>query len=201
MAARFIENSEEDEAWRMAAVRSLDHAQQMHRLAAARTRAAALATLEGSKARQRLRLVPYVLAVGQVCRVAYLVSSAVRRHTKASIVKAFLPQYTREFYEVVARRRAPGRSNLFTYDLEMRGVEPGQQGECLLGGLRVRLPERLSGVDRRYLWAAQDDSSATQTLAQAYPHASYAQNLLSDFIASRAAATSDDESSDDEEFE
>lgn len=199
MAARFLETSEEEETLRMSAVRSLDHARQMHSLAAARTRAAALATLESRAARQRLRLVPYVLAVGQMCRVAYLVSSSVRRHVKTSLVRAFSPQYTREFYEVVARHRAPGRSNLFMYDLEMRGVEAGEQGECQLGGLRVRLPEHLSSVDRRYLWALRDDTSVTQTLARAYPHASYAQNLLSDFMARRAEEDGDDDSSDEED--
>ena len=172
--AQFVENSEEEELWRTASMQVIRHARELQQLAAARTRANALAVLESSLRRQTLRLRPYVLPVGTQCRLSYRVSSTVRQQLKVQLVKALSPQHTRELYNVTARHRAPGRSELYLYDLEMAAVE--QQGAAIVGGLRVQLPERLYRVDRIYFMPIAVD--VMHSLSTRYPATTYATRMF-----------------------
>lgn len=167
--AQYVENTEEEESWRRASMQVIRHARELQQLAAARTRANALAVLESS-----LRLRPYVLPVGTQCRVSYRVSSTVRQQLKVQLVKALSPQYTRELYAVRARHRAPGRSELYVYDMEMAAV--GQQGAAIVGGLRVKLPETLYKLDRRYLMPIATDVMGS--LATRFPETLYTTSII-----------------------
>ena len=199
--AHYIENSEEEEAWRIASVRVIRHAQELQQLAAARTRATALRTLESSLRRQTLLLRPYVLPVGATCRVSYRVSSKVRQQLKTQIVKSLSPQFTRELFIITARYSAPGRSQLFLYDLVLQeGIVAGEQGTCSVGGLRVQLPESLTRVDRRWLMPLSN-AGVMPSLASAFPDREYAISLLAgrQRQQARAAAESDDDDLEDGE--
>ena len=155
-------------------MRVIRHARELQALAAARTRANALAVLESALRRQTLLMRPFVLPVGTQCRVSYRVSSTVRQQLKVQLVKALNPQYTRELYTVTARHRAPGRSEVWLYGLEMAAAE--QQGAAIVGGLRVQLPERLQRVDRRYLLPVAAD--VTQSLATQFPGRTYTTSMF-----------------------
>ena len=50
--AQYLENTEEEEEWRRASMQVIRHAHELQQLAAARTRATALAVLESSLRRQ-----------------------------------------------------------------------------------------------------------------------------------------------------
>ena len=106
---------DEEEEWRRRSMQVIRHAQSLRDLAAARTKASALAVLHSSLRRQTLRLRPYDLPIGTQCRVSYRVSSTVRQQLKAQMVKALSPQYTRETYTVQARYPAEGRSTLLAH--------------------------------------------------------------------------------------
>jgi hypothetical protein len=201
--AQYIENSEEEEAWRIASVRVIRHAQDLQQLAAAITRATVLRTLEPSLRRQTLLLRPYALPVGATCRVSYRVSfsSKLRQQLKTQIVKSLSPQFTRELFAITARYSAPGRSQLFLYDLVMQGdIVAGEQGTCSVGGLRVQLPESLTRVDRRWLMPLSN-AGVTPSLASAFPDREYATSLLAgrQRQQARAAAESDDDDLEDGE--
>lgn len=190
--AQFVENTEDEEAWRVASMQVIRHAHELQALAAARTRANALAVLESSLRRQTLRLRPYVLAVGTQCRVSYRVSSTVRQQLKIQLVKALSPQYTRELYAVTARHRAPGRSELWLYDLEMAAAE--QQGAAIVGGLRIQLPERLYRVDRRYIMPIAED--IMHSLGARFPNSAYTTSIFDSGHGSRAADAQNDYADD-----
>lgn len=198
--AQYVENTEDEEAWRTASVQAIRHARELQALAAARTTANALAVLESSLRRQTLRLRPYVLPVATPCRVSYRVSSTVRQQLKVQLVKALNPQYTRELYIVTARHGAPGRSEMFLYDLEMAATE--QQGAAIVGGLRVQLPELLHRVDRRYLMPVAAD--VMHSLATRFPETTYATSMFGRLIRYRGQGghhsdASSEISDDDEE--
>ena len=188
--AQYVENTEEEEAWRTASLQVIRHAHELQQLAAARTRASALAVLDSSLRRQTLRLRPYVLAVGTQCRVSYRVSSTVRQQLKVQLVKALSPQYTRELYTVTARHRAPGRSELYRYDLAIAAVQ--QQGAALVGGLRVQLPDMLHRVDRRYLMPIAED--VMHSLSTRFPDTTYAIRMFVHLPSVRADPAQGDDS-------
>lgn len=194
--AQYVENTEEEEAWRVASTQVIRHAHELQALAAARTRANALAVLESSLRRQTLRLRPYVLPVGAQCRVSYRVSSTVRQQLKVQLVKALNPQYTRELYTVTARHRAPGRSELWLYDLEMVAAE--QQGAAIVGGLRVQLPERLYRVDRRYLMPIAVD--VMHSFGTRFQNAAYTTSMFASGHGSRAVDAQNDYADDEGEL-
>lgn len=153
--AQYVENMKEEEALRAASMQCIYHTRELQALAAARTRANALAVSESNLRRQTLRMSPYMLSTGAQCRISYRVSSTVRQQLKVHIVKALSPQYTRELYRVTARHSAPGRSELYHYDLRMVPAE--QHGAAVVGGIRVQLPQVLYSVDRRYLMPVTAD--------------------------------------------
>ena len=173
--AQYVENTEEEEALRAASMQVIRHARDLQRLAAARTRANALAVLESSLRRQTLRLRPYVLPVGTQCRVSYKVSSTVRQQLKVQLVKALRPPYTRELYTVTARHR---RSELYLYDLEMAAV--GEQGAAIVGGLRVQLPETLYRFDRRSIMPNTAD--VMHSLATRFPEKTYTTSMFAGIV-------------------
>ena len=191
--AQYVENTEEEEAWRTASLQVIRHAHELQQLAAARTRASALAVLDSSMRRQTLRLRPYVLPVGTQCRVSYRFSSTVRQQLKVQLVKALSPQYTRELYTVTARHRAPGRSELYRYDLAIAAVRNGQQqGAAIVGGLRVQLPDRLHRVDRRYLMPIAED--VMHSLSTRFPDTTYAIRMFVRLPSVRADPAQGDDS-------
>ena len=194
--AQYLENTEEEEEWRRASMQVIRHAHELQQLAAARTRATALAVLESSLRRQTLRLQPYVLPVGTHCRVSYRVSSTVRQQLKVQLVKALSPQYTRELYTVTARYRAPGRSELYVYDLEMVAVHVGPRGAGIVGGLRVQLPEKLQIIDRRYLMPIATD--IMESIATRFHDAAYATSMFAGVHGFRADPVEENDGDDSE---
>ena len=73
--AQYVENTEEEEAWRTASMQVIRHARELQALAAARTRANALAVLESGLRRQTLRLRPWARNVGSPTASAALSGS------------------------------------------------------------------------------------------------------------------------------
>jgi hypothetical protein len=127
--------------------------------------------------------------------VSYRVSSTVRQQLKVQLVKALSPQYTRELYTVTARHRAPGRSELWLYDLEMAAVE--HRGAAIVGGLRVQLPETLHRVDRRYLMPVAED--VMHSLSTQFPQTTYATTMFAS-VRSVGADDAQDNDGDDSEL-
>lgn len=163
------------EQWQRASMHVIRHARELQNLAAARTKATALAVLESSLRRQTLHSRPHVLPVGTQCRVSRRVSSTVRQQLKVQLVKALRPPYTRELYTVTARHR---RSELYLYDLEMAAV--GEQGAAIVGGLRVQLPETLYRVDRRSIMPNTAD--VMYSLATRFPEKTYTTSMFAGIV-------------------
>lgn len=195
--AHYTESTELEAAWRMACVRAITRAEELRRLAAARMRATALATLHSRRRRQVLLLRPYVLDVGMACRVNYRVSSLVRQQLKVQLDSGLLPEYSVDLYRITARHSGSGRrSNLYAYDVRLASVPDGRQGECAVGSLKVRLPAVLLRVDRRYLMPIE--RAVMPTLSHAYPALRHSGTL---FAGLRAARRGDDEEGEGEEEE
>ena len=179
-------------------MRAIQHAQELRALAAARTLAAGLQTLESRAHRQRLKLVPYILPVGTACRVSYKYSSTVRQLLKSQIAANLLPTFTAEIYVITARHSGPGRSDVWLYDLELHDVPDGQQGAAVIGNVRVQLPATLRRVDRRHLMPLHD-ADAVPSLGSAYPGQRYAHSLFASVARRRRPDEDDDYGADDGE--
>jgi hypothetical protein len=147
------EEATEETRQREAAAAGVRYHSDLVALAAARTRHAAEDMMNSSRQHQRALMVPLVLSVGTRCRISYLYTPTVRQLVKISYVKAFAPAYTREVYRVTERSLGPGSRRVVNYTLraEDASLVDGQQSGSRIHSLPVRIPLRVSGVDRRYL--------------------------------------------------
>jgi hypothetical protein len=186
-AAVEIRDDEEHSAAREAAAAVVRRHDELIGLAAARTEAAALRMVMNGRARQRARMKPLVLPIGQRCRVSFLYAPTVRMQVKSSLVKQFHPTYTAEVYTVIARHFAPGSRLVLLYDLQCEdaSLQDGAQVPTAINNLLVRLPLSIAGCDRRWLQGLPREGTAL-IIAHRYPEASYAFSLVQDHVAADA---------------